>query len=202
MTVQDKLLPLVESIDYEIVDNELLALTKIRMVPKIIHHEAIPEIRGEVMEEVDGLFKLNKDAVIQAGVEAYDETIEVEEEYKEALPSLESVKLSLIDDITLAVGEFLADKKHLVDSENDSINIVDGIIHTFNFKNIEQPNADTLLACYAAAIAKNNQDIINAEALEYLAATDFYIIRSVDSGELVPEEIKLARAEARNKIIK
>jgi hypothetical protein len=50
--------------------------------------------------------------------------------------------------------------------------------------------------------AELEQNKINATALEYLAATDFYIIRSVDSGEPVPEEIKLARAEARLKIIK
>jgi hypothetical protein len=38
------------------------------------------------------------------------------------------------------------------------------------------------------------------EALALLAATDWYIIREMDSGTLTPEEIKLARADARLKI--
>lgn len=38
------------------------------------------------------------------------------------------------------------------------------------------------------------------EARNYLASTDWYIIRAFDSGVLVPEEIKAAREAARQKI--
>lgn len=39
------------------------------------------------------------------------------------------------------------------------------------------------------------------EARAYLASTDWYIIREMDSGELCPQEIKTARATARTKVI-
>lgn len=47
-----------------------------------------------------------------------------------------------------------------------------------------------------------NQEKINAKALAYLASTDFYVVRFMEEGTPYPEEIKLARAEARAKIIK
>ena len=46
------------------------------------------------------------------------------------------------------------------------------------------------------------QDEINTESLRYLASTDWYITRFVESGVAVPKEIKAARAEARAKIVK
>lgn len=39
-----------------------------------------------------------------------------------------------------------------------------------------------------------------AEALAYLASTDWYIIRFADSGVEVPQEVKDKRAEARLKL--
>ena len=46
------------------------------------------------------------------------------------------------------------------------------------------------------------QEVINAEALAYLASTDWLIIREVDSGVPCPVEIKTLRAEARAKIVR
>lgn len=46
------------------------------------------------------------------------------------------------------------------------------------------------------------QDQINQEALAYLAATDWYIIREMDSGEPCPEDIKTERALARARIVR
>jgi hypothetical protein len=46
------------------------------------------------------------------------------------------------------------------------------------------------------------QDAINAEALAYLASTDWLIIREVDAGVPCPAEIKTLRAEARSKIVR
>jgi dissimilatory sulfite reductase (desulfoviridin) alpha/beta subunit len=43
---------------------------------------------------------------------------------------------------------------------------------------------------------------INEECLEYLKSTDWMIIRELDTGILCPIEVKQARQEARNKIIK
>jgi hypothetical protein len=46
------------------------------------------------------------------------------------------------------------------------------------------------------------QEAINAEALAYLASTDWLIIREVDAGVPCPEDIKQKRAEARAKILR
>ena len=46
------------------------------------------------------------------------------------------------------------------------------------------------------------QEAVNAEALAYLASTDWLIIREVDAGTPCPAEIKAERAAARSRIIK
>jgi len=50
--------------------------------------------------------------------------------------------------------------------------------------------------------AQVNQQKQNEEALKYLAETDWYIIREMDSGVQCPTGIKQARSEARNKIVR
>src|SRR6478735_4031317 len=49
---------------------------------------------------------------------------------------------------------------------------------------------------------KLEQERINREALQYLAETDWYFIRLMDSRTLVPQEIIEARAAARARIIR
>jgi hypothetical protein len=46
------------------------------------------------------------------------------------------------------------------------------------------------------------QEAINAEALAYLASTDWLIIREVDAGVPCPADIKTLRAEARAKVVR
>lgn len=50
--------------------------------------------------------------------------------------------------------------------------------------------------------AQVEQEKINAEALAFLAETDWLIIRELDCGIMCPVEIKIARQEARQRIIK
>lgn len=50
--------------------------------------------------------------------------------------------------------------------------------------------------------AEVEQERINREALEYLASTDWMVLRAADGGKSVPEEIKQARAEARARIVR
>jgi len=50
--------------------------------------------------------------------------------------------------------------------------------------------------------AQLEQERINAEALSYLASTDFYIIRELDNEVPCPVEIKIARQEARQRIVR
>jgi len=50
--------------------------------------------------------------------------------------------------------------------------------------------------------AQLEQERINKEALDYLASTDWLIIREIDAGVACPAEIKQARAEARARIVR
>lgn len=49
--------------------------------------------------------------------------------------------------------------------------------------------------------AQANAEKESREALEYLEATDWYIIREMDTGEVCPANIKTARALARTKVL-
>lgn len=46
------------------------------------------------------------------------------------------------------------------------------------------------------------QDTVNAQALAYLASTDWYVIRFADTGVAIPDDIKTARATARAQIVR
>jgi len=50
--------------------------------------------------------------------------------------------------------------------------------------------------------AQVEQERINAEALEYLASTDWMVIREIDAGVPCPAEVKAERAAARAKIVR
>lgn len=45
------------------------------------------------------------------------------------------------------------------------------------------------------------QQQVTAEALAYLASTDWYVIRMQETGVAVPEEILIARAVARASVV-
>lgn len=69
-----------------------------------------------------------------------------------------------------------------------------------------EPTGVILPAEYEVVIeditAQVEQEKINAEALAYLASTDWLIIREIDAGVFCPLEIKQKRQEARAKIVK
>lgn len=50
--------------------------------------------------------------------------------------------------------------------------------------------------------AQLEQEKANAEALKYLAETDWLMIRELETGKPMPEEIKIKRQEARDKVVK
>lgn len=103
-------------------------------------------------------------------------------------------------EIQLLINEFLKDKAMLRDTENDSLNIVDNQIFSWNFTNIPQPTIEELVSLIPVVEASSNQAAINAEALAYLNSTDYLIIREMDCGTPCLPEIKALRAEARAKI--
>jgi hypothetical protein len=58
------------------------------------------------------------------------------------------------------------------------------------------------IAEYIDISAEIEQERINAEALAYLASTDWMIIRETETQVVCPAEIKQLRAEARLKVVK
>lgn len=60
-------------------------------------------------------------------------------------------------DIANLITEYLADKSALRDVENDSLNIVDNQIVSWNFANIPMPTAEELAVCEAKVLAKQTK---------------------------------------------
>jgi hypothetical protein len=186
---------LIEGVDFTITPEGFSKVAKTRMVDQEIVHPAIPAV-------------MNGETVIEQAIASYTETIQVEETYFAVFPSNEEIvemnknlEIEAVD-IALLIEAFLADKQSLRDVENDSINIVDNRIHTWNFANIPQPTRDELHALVAPSKAKQTQDEINAASLKHLADTDYLIIRELDSGVACPIEIKNSRAAARAAIVR
>lgn len=102
-------------------------------------------------------------------------------------------------DIALLISEYV--KNAQKDPENDSINIVDGLLHSFSFTHIEKPTNAQLLALKDAVEAKVSQEQINKEAEEFLKATDWMALRSLDDIPM-PEGMQEARQAARARIIR
>lgn len=63
------------------------------------------------------------------------------------------------------------------------------------------PDGMPILVDPPAPTYEQQQYQINAEARAYLSLTDWYVIRLQETGEPVPEDILLLRAEARSKVI-
>lgn len=63
-------------------------------------------------------------------------------------------------------------------------------------------NNEFTYAFEGSEIQINPQDEINQKALSYLASTDWYVVRMIETNEPIPEEIKQKRQEARQQVIK
>jgi len=50
-------------------------------------------------------------------------------------------------------------------------------------------------------LQKENQDVANKTAINYLASTDWYITRQTETGVVVPTDILTKRAEARAAVV-
>ena len=212
MNIQQLLLPFIENIDYKIENGEIIPLPKIRKIIQVISH---PEIQAVAGQEAHGIIPATFDASgneltpmipAQEAIEgvayqpAWEEEIEVDETYFEAVPSVDSLKAFAIKDMAIAVSEFLADKSQLRDPENDEINIHENNIVRWGFKNIPQPSVDELYNAYLAKLPKVEQAEINAAAKKYLADTDWYVTRFAETQVAIPAEISAARAAARARI--
>ena len=106
-------------------------------------------------------------------------------------------------DPALLIGEFLKDKEV---SDDDSLNLelfLKGDSSGWRFENIPAPSLEKLKAFEPQVFQKQNQEKINAEALAFLAATDWMCLRALENPfKPVPEDIKAQRQAARDRIVK
>jgi len=150
-------LNLTENIDFVLTESSFAMLPKIRQVSQVIEHDAVAEIPAVFDGEVEITPAI-------PAVEAYSETVLVDEEYVPEAPSLQQMEAADIEvqldenDITLLISEYLVGKDALRDPENDSINIVNNRIRSFTFTNIPQPSVSELLALIPVVQAKSTRD--------------------------------------------
>lgn len=112
-----------EGVDYSYSNDTLTILPQTKTTTEIVHHEATAERP------------------------AYDEEVTTTETWYADVPTLESIKSELVGeyDVAILVNEYLKDKKALLDEE-DCINISEGNIVGWSFKNIPAPTMAQLFA--------------------------------------------------------
>ena len=162
----------IENTDFSLSGEVLTALPQTRMVEQIIEHDEVPATYdGEGME-------------ITPAIPAWQESIQVEETFYTALPTIEEVKrLCVIDnDPALLIGEYLKGKAV---TDDDSLN-VDLFLNGQNgwrFSQVDAPSFSELFSLIepvkqALEIAKVKQDKIESgrrdrqkceTALDYIA---------------------------------
>jgi len=103
-------------------------------------------------------------------------------------------------DIVVLINEYLKDKQR--DFENDSLNVVDGLIYSWEFTHVAKPSNAELLALKEVAFAKVDQEEINRQALRYLAETDYHCLKQIETGVPMSEEVKQLRQAARDSIVR
>jgi hypothetical protein len=159
-----------EGVDFIISPTGFDKIAKSRIVDQIIHHDATPAV-------------MNGETVIQSAMPAYDETVQVSESYFEIFPTNEeilnahkNIRIKEID-IAILIEEYLKDKSAFRDTENDSINIVNGQIQDWRFKNIPCPTRDELYNLIAAVELKNSKEAILKQIAELEASVTSRRIR-------------------------
>jgi hypothetical protein len=166
-----------EGVDFVITSTGFDKIAKTRIVDQVIHHDAVPA-------------RMNGETVIESALPAYDETIQATETYFEVFPSTEEIlnahKNICIKEIDIAIliEEYLKDKSALRDTENDSINIVNGQIQDWRFTNIPCPTRDELFDFVAVVELKNSKEAIQKEIAELEASiTPRRVREAVISGD-------------------
>jgi hypothetical protein len=82
-------------------------------------------------------------------------------------------------DLKIAISQYLSDKKHLITNE-DSMNVFNNELHSWDFANIPQPSIEELEALSQVYDAEQAVIQANKQARDYLASTDWQIIRHQD----------------------
>lgn len=130
--------------------------------------------------------------------EAYDEADVLEERIVEDMPAVDPV---LISEAIPGSPAVMDEAGNIVQAEiPETPAVYSEAIPARTHKEVK------LRAEYSVEIedisAKVQQDKDNAEALAYLAETDWMVIREVDAGVPCPVDVKAKRAEARAKIVR
>lgn len=175
-----------KQIGFELSDYEIWG-EDFTMTPKSQQVEKTPAVYDEAGELVS-----------EAEMEEVDVTPE-KPNSEQLQKAWEEVQLKECD-IALLISEYVKDCEK--DPENDSINIVDGLLYSFTFTHIEKPTNAQLLALKSSAEAKQSQEEINKESEDFLKASDFYVIRFMETGVEMPEGMSEARQDAREKIVR
>jgi len=129
---------------------------------------------------------------------AYDEADVLEERIVEDVPAVEAV---LISEAIPGSPAVMDEAGNIVEAEIPEVPAVySEAIPAKTHKEVK------LKAEYTIEIedisAQVEQERINAEALAYLASSDWYILREIDAGVPCPAEVKAERAAARARIVK
>lgn len=147
-------LNLQETIDYIIVGDSFEMVEQFRIVDQIISHEAVDEVL-----DAEG-------SVVSEAVEAYSETIQVQESFFSPRPTQEQLEAANVEvvldesDIVLLISAYLEGKESLKDPKNDSINIVDNRIFGWSFANITKPTNAELVAFVSNVKSKQSEKIL------------------------------------------
>lgn len=130
--------------------------------------------------------------------EAYDEADVLEERIVEDMPAVDPV---LISEAIPGSPAVMDEAGNIVQAEiPETPAVYSEAIPARTHKEVK------LKAEYLVEIedisAQVEQERINAEALEYLASTDWMVIREMDAGVPCPVEVKAERAAARARIVR
>ena len=158
----------IEGKDFSLTENSFIMLEQSMMIQSVINHPAIEATYDEegneltpyipAYDEPEFITHPEVPAVldeqgneITPAIPAWQEPKMVEEFFTLTAPEqgvLEEMWKHIQleeNDIVLLINKFLEGKDHLR-TEEDSINIVNGHIYTWDYKNISQPTVDELLA--------------------------------------------------------
>jgi hypothetical protein len=135
--------------------------------------------------------------------ESHDEADVIAREQREVIPAIEAV-VELVEPAVEAKEAVLDEEGNIVEPAVEAKEAV--------YKEVSPAIPAVteewvkLRAEYTIEIedisAKLEQERINREALEYLASTDWLIIRELDAGIVCPADVKQARSEARARIVR
>lgn len=129
---------------------------------------------------------------------AYDEADVLEERIVEDMPAVEAI---LISEAIPGSPAVMDEAGNIVQAEiPETPAVYSEAIPARTHKEVK------LRAEYSVEIedisAQVEQERINAEALAYLASSDWYILREIDAGVPCPAEVKAERAAARARIVR